>query len=678
MGGVPQATSGGDGGRRETAGSTTRLILEYVRRRLGDEGVEHTVIRSGVRHSIAELEDEDRWFTYDEKIALFEAAAVELDDPAVARHVGESVFEQRVGARQKLLIRALGTPRRVLLAVPWVAPKLSTALEMTAKREGTNSVLVTARVPPPSEPHRMDCDYNIGLLSQAGPLFGLPPLHVEHLECQVDDAERCRYRVTWRARSWAPWRLWRSRRTFLRDQLATVTGQFEALQRTASDLVSAEDVTTVLDRIAARAAGAVQGRRWLLVVQLHEAEEPHVLSEGMGEREAGGLASELGSEGPVDERGGRRLVVDVEGAERRYGRLAVLYDDVAYIPEERALLETYARYAAAALEAATALDDARRGRRTASLLLELARQLAGARTTAEVAATLAEAAADIVGCDTAATFLWETEREVAVLGGSHGVTPEISRALEALALAPEQSEGMGRLLTTHESRVVTPATVRNDFGSWLLDEFRAGMLAGYPLVAHGTFYGLLAARWSPERVPTDDADLRERLAGLAGQGATALENASLLEQVRHQALHDSLTGLANRELLSDRISQAVARARRHGDHPALLYIDLDRFKKVNDELGHDVGNEVLVQVAERIRSGLRGRGQRGPTRRRRVRGAASLREDPGGRREGGVGDCPLPAKPARAPSGPPGGDSERRGRRLPGRRPHRRDPAAQR
>lgn len=604
MRGEPQATSTGGGGPRETAGSTTRLILGYVRQRLGDAGVARTVSGAGVAHTVAELEDEDRWFSYDEKIALFEAAADELGDPLVARHVGESVLAQRVGARQKLLIRALGSPRRVLLAVPWVAPKLSTALEMTAKREGATSVVVTARVPPRWKPHRMDCDYNIGLLSQAGPLFGLPPLHVEQLECQVDGAERCSYRVTWRARSWAPWRLWRSRRAFLRDQLATVTGQFEALQRTASDLVSAEEVTTVLERIATRAAGAVQGRRWLLVVQLQEDQEPHVLAEGLGGEEVERLRRELGSDSP-DEHGGRRLVVDIEGAGRHYGRLAVLYDDVSYIPAERALLETYARYVAAALEAATALDDARRGRRTASLLLELAGTLAGARTMAQVAETLAAAAAEIVGCDTAAVFLWDPERDAAVLAGSHGVTPEISQALEALTLTPEQSEGMQLLMGSHESRVVTPATVRNEFGRWLVDEFSAGMLAAYPLVAHGDFYGLLAARWSTSGAPADDADLRERLSGLADQGATALENTALLEQVRHQALHDSLTGLANRELLRDRISQAVARARRHGEHPALLYIDLDRFKKVNDELGHEVGNDVLRQVAERIRQGLR-------------------------------------------------------------------------
>ncbi|HWJ94571.1 MAG TPA: EAL domain-containing protein, partial [Telluria sp.] len=72
------------------------------------------------------------------------------------------------------------------------------------------------------------------------------------------------------------------------------------------------------------------------------------------------------------------------------------------------------------------------------------------------------------------------------------------------------------------------------------------------------------------------------------------------EQIRHTALHDPLTGLPNRGLLFDYASHVFARARRIGRHCAMLFIDLDRFKPINDNHGHDVGDEVLKEVAGRI------------------------------------------------------------------------------
>ena len=73
--------------------------------------------------------------------------------------------------------------------------------------------------------------------------------------------------------------------------------------------------------------------------------------------------------------------------------------------------------------------------------------------------------------------------------------------------------------------------------------------------------------------------------------------------LRHQTLHDDLTGLPNRALLHDRLEQALSRARREGHSFCLMMLDLDRFKEINDTLGHDTGDEVLREVAQRL-SGL--------------------------------------------------------------------------
>ena len=79
----------------------------------------------------------------------------------------------------------------------------------------------------------------------------------------------------------------------------------------------------------------------------------------------------------------------------------------------------------------------------------------------------------------------------------------------------------------------------------------------------------------------------------------------LADSIQHVAHHDSLTGLANRLLFTDRLDQAFRLAKRDSSRIALLYLDLDKFKPVNDDLGHAAGDELLKQVAGRIRAQVR-------------------------------------------------------------------------
>jgi diguanylate cyclase (GGDEF)-like protein/PAS domain S-box-containing protein len=97
-----------------------------------------------------------------------------------------------------------------------------------------------------------------------------------------------------------------------------------------------------------------------------------------------------------------------------------------------------------------------------------------------------------------------------------------------------------------------------------------------------------------------------RFQGYRGTGRDITEQRRAEEQIRHMAQHDALTELPNRMLLHDRIGQAIAQAQRNRGVLALLFIDLDRFKTVNDSLGHPVGDRLLRNVAERLGACTRG------------------------------------------------------------------------
>ena len=93
--------------------------------------------------------------------------------------------------------------------------------------------------------------------------------------------------------------------------------------------------------------------------------------------------------------------------------------------------------------------------------------------------------------------------------------------------------------------------------------------------------------------------------GLVLTAHDVTDRRQLENRLTHQAFHDALTGLPNRALLADRVEHALERAKRSGSDVALLFLDVDDFKTVNDSLGHTAGDELLIQIAERLSDGLR-------------------------------------------------------------------------
>jgi diguanylate cyclase (GGDEF)-like protein len=151
--------------------------------------------------------------------------------------------------------------------------------------------------------------------------------------------------------------------------------------------------------------------------------------------------------------------------------------------------------------------------------------------------------------------------------------------------------------------------VQEDYSRWAdaLDAFRArGLQAAMaaPVHENGAPVGsLTVASFRPGRhySPTE----QEVLLAFAEHASLALTDARNFEDAVHQAFHDSLTGLPNRALFLDRMEHAHARSRRSGAPIAVLFMDLDAFKMVNDSLGHAAGDELLVLVAGRLRRWLR-------------------------------------------------------------------------
>jgi diguanylate cyclase (GGDEF)-like protein len=121
-----------------------------------------------------------------------------------------------------------------------------------------------------------------------------------------------------------------------------------------------------------------------------------------------------------------------------------------------------------------------------------------------------------------------------------------------------------------------------------------------PLLAQGQLSGVLALGALPDRSTTAEDLLQARR--LADQVAVALSNARMIEQVRALAYYDSLTGLLNRPSYKERLARALADAKRERCRVAAFFLDLDNFGRINDTLGHELGDQLLRQVAERLRN----------------------------------------------------------------------------
>jgi diguanylate cyclase (GGDEF)-like protein len=206
-----------------------------------------------------------------------------------------------------------------------------------------------------------------------------------------------------------------------------------------------------------------------------------------------------------------------------------------------------------------------------------------------------------VGADDCALSYWDREADRVVTLGYH---PPARRSTLNESYPVDAFPATHAVLHDQRPIVVSvddPAADKAEVG--YLESIAQRTMAMIPLIAAGRTVGLIEV--TSTRSGAFDARAVELATMLAGEAAMALENARLYDEIRHQAVHDGLTGLANRVLFRDRVEHAVARNARSGGQIAVLFIDLDDFKTLNDSHGHARGDEVLAIAAGRVKEVLR-------------------------------------------------------------------------
>ena len=236
-------------------------------------------------------------------------------------------------------------------------------------------------------------------------------------------------------------------------------------------------------------------------------------------------------------------------------------------------------------ELSTALERAQRENRRGRFLA----QLAGALDLNEVLGRTLEAADALPGVDAAMIVLPQGERGPLI--ATHGMSRD-EAANQPVAPPLDRQQPRAVALNYRYGDV--------EVGR---DVIRGGLMV--PLAGSGEDYvGTLAVFWrGREREPTSDelAALEE----LATSAGPLIENARRYLEARQLADHDSLTGLHNRRFFDEALDREVARAHRYGRRLALILLDVDDLKEINDRSGHLAGDSLLAALGERVREALR-------------------------------------------------------------------------
>jgi diguanylate cyclase (GGDEF)-like protein len=574
----PYITPASDATESGVSGLFTMILMASLEERLTAGALNALLQRAGETRSVEELKEIGSWTSFDQfKLLLQEAAQMfGLEFLVKGTYLSSASVEN---FDMSETIRAFGSPGELLRASSGTNPMMPMRrYEMTeiAATEWTISEWFVEGY----DHYPEFCAFFAGQYARIPMYHGLPPAEVVEEKCQSRGDDVCFFRLRWEELGEGA-----SREDYHQVHSQLLEARLEQLKRMITDVASNERYEDVLQGIVRSAKRAILASGVVMALEARAGSPRKVYSDGLADAES--LADVLLSGGT-----GREGVIAVEvvSARRRYGVLAIDERGGLFASQAQSTLQTYAELAAAALDAADAMEDARHQANTARVLLELSTSLAEVVGTEEMASKVACAVPDVIDCDRVAVFLddadWQGEgsgefRLVASLGYPDG------------AVATLQARSY---LHAHSDTVSEHGIERS-----LLSEFGSAAAVAAPITSSGVVIGhiVVGVTTDPERL-TVTPRLAERLKGLAAQASIAISNARLVDQIRFQALHDPLTGLPNRGLILDRTEQMLARARRTNEAAAALFIDLDGFKGVNDTLGHAAGDQLLRAVTARL------------------------------------------------------------------------------
>jgi diguanylate cyclase (GGDEF)-like protein len=485
---------------RACSGLTSRLILAYVERQGGRAAVEELLDRAGMTLREAELRDENSWFAFETKVALWEAAAAVTGDARIAEHVGESALEFSIGLGLKRALRALGSPDFVYRNVARANSKFNCTHQFDAVVSEPGHVRLAFRDVSGLGYRPFDCEYTIGLLRTVPQLFGFPPARVSHQFCGARGADHCEFDVQW-----------------------------------TSGIPSATRPI-----LLAGASGAIFAATGALI-------DPLLF--GVGAALAGAAAGIAGIRAAVFT---RRRITALEMRVRDQDLQAdAQLASLAALSSELRLGDVLGRITTSA---STAVG----GAQFALLLDESGRMRADRHS------------------GLSPDSLWRLERWVEE---SHGRLNEGPIVVDDLAMVPSLAE-----LTIDQPLPL-------------------GSACAAPLVFRDQLLGALVAL-APGAEMFLPQDVRA-LETYAGHAAIALSNARLVGQLEREAAEDPLTGVANKRSFELVYAAELNRAFREEQPIAVVTLDIDHFKEINDRYHHGFGDEVLVAVAEAVKAAVR-------------------------------------------------------------------------
>jgi diguanylate cyclase (GGDEF)-like protein len=268
------------------------------------------------------------------------------------------------------------------------------------------------------------------------------------------------------------------------------------------------------------------------------------------------------------------------------------------IGDERALRE---RSEEQALENARLLSRLQERQALLERLSRIQRSIVQRAKLADVLDAIVDGAGELLGLDaTGLRLLDPQDEDWTVLVACRGMDAEQFPIGSRL---PVRDGASGRSMTKEGLVIIERGECDEDAREGLERRGLKSAMAT-PVVENGRVVGALS---TGSRAPDHEytAVEQEVLLALAELASLALTDAKNYDEALHRAFHDMLTGLPNRALFLDRLEHVTTKATRAGWKPAVLFLDLDGFKRVNDSLGHAAGDQLLVDVAQRLRECVR-------------------------------------------------------------------------